>query len=131
MRTEDFERRENEDNKEYFTRVAAMLRKLKAAGNEDEAKMAYGVVYKELCPIIKSVIECESRFYRLDDATTYGYLKKADEVISKTFHRYNDTEHLKDKEKQYGMEAKQKVVEKQKCEQVVNSTARREKDIAI
>ena len=29
------------------------------------------------------------------------------------------------------MEAKQKVVEKQKCEQVVNSTARREKDIAI
>ncbi|MDD6473018.1 MAG: hypothetical protein PUF62_08310, partial [Bacteroidales bacterium] len=103
MRTEDFERRENEDNKEYFTRVAAMLRKLKAAGNEDEAKMAYGVVYKELCPIIKSVIECESRFYRLDDATTYGYLKKADEVISKTFHRYNDTEHLKDKEKQYSI----------------------------
>ena len=29
------------------------------------------------------------------------------------------------------MEAKQKVVEKLKCEQVVNSTARREKDIAI
>lgn len=48
MRIEDFERRENEDNKEYFTRVAAMLRELKDAGNEDEAKMAYGVVYKEL-----------------------------------------------------------------------------------
>lgn len=103
MRTEDFERRENEDNKEYFTRVAAMLRELKAAGNEDETKKAYGVVYKELCPIIKSVIECESRFYRLDDATTYGYLKRADDVMTKTFQRFNDPEHLKDKEKQYGI----------------------------
>ena len=103
MRTEDFERKENEDNKEYFTRVAAMIRELKNAGNDDEAKMAYGVVYKELCPIIKSVIECESRFYHLDDATAYGYLKRADDVISKTFQRFNAPEHLKDKEKQYGI----------------------------
>ncbi len=103
MRTEDFERRENEDNKEYFTRVAAMIRELKDAGDEDGATEAYGVVYKELCPIIKEVIECESRFYHLDDTTTYGYLKRADDVISKTFYRYNDAERLKDKEKQYGI----------------------------
>ena len=103
MRIEDFERRENEDNKEYFTRVAAMLRELKDAGNDDDFDLAYSVVYKELCPIIKEVIECESRFYHLDDSTTYGYLKKVDDVISKTFHRYNDTEHLKDKTKQYGI----------------------------
>ena len=41
MRIEDFERRENEDNKEYFTRVAAMLRELKDAGNDDDFDLAY------------------------------------------------------------------------------------------
>ena len=42
MRIEDFERRENEDNKEYFTRVAAMLRELKDAGNDDDGMCDLG-----------------------------------------------------------------------------------------
>lgn len=50
MRTEEFKRKENEDNKAYFTRVAKLIRELKAAGKEKEATEAYTVVYQELCP---------------------------------------------------------------------------------
>lgn len=112
MRTEDFIRKENEDNKTYFTRVAKLIRELKAAGKEKEAAEAYTVVYWELCPIIKEVIECESRAYRLDDATTYEYLKRADDVISRTFDRYNDPEHLTEKDKQFGIKSFIKVTTK-------------------
>lgn len=112
MSTEDFIRKENEDNKTYFTRVAKLIRELKAAGKEKEAAEAYTVVYWELCPIIKEVIECESRAYRLDDATTYEYLKRADDVISRTFDRYNDPDHLTEKDKQFGIKSFIKVTTK-------------------
>ena len=48
MRTEDFIRKEYEDNKTYFTRVAKLIRELKAAGKEKEAAEAYTAVYWEL-----------------------------------------------------------------------------------
>ena len=63
------------------------------------------------------------------------YQNVADELVlvfcdteKKPHEQYEDIKRKSIKER---MEAKQKVVEKQKCEQVVNSTARREKDIAI
>lgn len=105
MRKEDFFRKENEDNKTYFTRTAKLIRKLKTEGKDAEATDAYAVVYQELCPIIKEVVECESRAYHLDDATMYGYLRRTDDVITRTFDRYNDPEHLKEKDKQFGIKS--------------------------
>lgn len=112
MKKEDFFRNENEDSKTYFTRTAKLIRELKADGKEAEATDAYAVVYQELCPIIKEVIECESRAYHLDDATMYEYLRRADDVITRTFDRYNDPEHLKEKDKQFGIKSFIKVTTK-------------------
>ena len=56
-----FKRKENENEKDYFTRTAALISALLKEGKVDEARDAFAVVYEELYPIVDKVLSCESR----------------------------------------------------------------------
>lgn len=96
-----FKRKENENEKDYFTRTAALISALLKEGKVDEARDAFAVVYEELYPIVDKVLSCESRRYRLDEETAQDYQGRAHEVITKSFHKYNNPEFLQEEDKQY------------------------------
>ena len=68
---EELVRTENENNKDYFTRAAAYIKKLKDAGKEDEVSEAMRIVMEWLAPIMMQHIECEIVANDLDEKWTF------------------------------------------------------------
>ena len=80
MATDEFLKKESENETEYFTRTAALIRTLRGIDSQG-AIDGYRVVYKKLCPKIDNAIKYKRNTYHLDDATYYAYLNEAHDVI--------------------------------------------------
>lgn len=93
---EELVRAENESNKEYFTRAAAYIKRLKDAGMEKQAKEAMRIVMEWLAPIMMQHIECEIVANDLDENTGVDYSIRVFDVISKDFYKYNCPDFMKE-----------------------------------
>ena len=104
---EELVRTENENNKDYFTRAAAYIKKLKDAGKEDEVSEAMRIVMEWLAPIMMQHIECEIVANDLDENTGVDYSIRVFDVISKDFYKYNCPDFMKEenKDKQFAIKS--------------------------
>lgn len=96
---EELLKAENESNKEYFTRSAAYIKKLKDAGEEQQAEEAMHIVMNWLAPILMQHIECEIAANKLDENTGVDYSIRVFNVIGKDFHKYNCPDYMDDENK--------------------------------
>lgn len=96
---EELVRTENENNKDYFTRAAAYIKKLKDAGKEDDVREAMKIVMAWLAPIMMQHIECEIVANDLDENTGVDYSIRVFDVISKDFYKYNCPDFMKEENK--------------------------------
>lgn len=99
MNNEELKRRNNESNKEYFTRAAAYIKKLKDAGQNEQVKAAMGIVMESLAPIIMQHVDCEIAANDLDENTGIDYSIRVFDVINKDFYKYNCADFMKDENK--------------------------------
>ena len=102
---EEFKRRAGETNRDYFTRTAKMLCDLKAVGKQVEAANGFGIVARELFPIVDQVISYESFRNKLDDETKQDYRDRVYDVIISDFYKYNNPDFMKEENrgKQYAI----------------------------
>lgn len=92
-------RRVNESDRDYLTRVAAIIAELKSEGEEDEAYECYKAVGVIIVPIMEQFIDCESVAYKLDGDTKCIFSEKVYDVVERDFYKFNNPDYMKSEDK--------------------------------
>ena len=90
-------RRIGETDREYLTRAAVYIAKLKNDGNTKAAEEASYVAFWEIYDTVEEMVKGESRLYRLDEKTQEKYMDKMMSVVPKILYKYNNPDYIDEK----------------------------------
>lgn len=90
MKSDLLNREDYETDREYFTKAAAYIDRLRISGNEVAVRKAFKQIGRWLVPVIEEYVDCESARYKLNEDIKIFFSEKVYETIYRIFHKYNN-----------------------------------------